>query len=44
MVKKEGKVIPTKTLFLIFNRPDMPKELKVGYLNVKVDQFVPNPL
>ena len=29
--KKEGKVIPTKTLFLTFNRPDMPKQLKVGY-------------
>ena len=31
-VKKEGKVISTNTLFLTFNRPDMPKELKVGYL------------
>ncbi|WP_419612073.1 hypothetical protein, partial [Thiolapillus sp.] len=30
-VKKEGKVIPTNTLFLTFNRPDMPKELRVGY-------------
>ena len=43
-VKKEGKVIPTNTLFVIFNRPDMPKEIKVGYLKVKVDLFVPNPL
>ena len=24
-VKKEGKVIPTNTLFLTFNRPDVPK-------------------
>ena len=28
-VKKEGKVIPTYTLFLTFNRPDMAKEIKV---------------
>ena len=43
-VKKEGKVIPTNTLFLTFNRPDIPKEIVVGYLKVKVDLFVPNPL
>ena len=43
-VKKEGRVVPTNTLFLTFNRPDMPKEIKAGYLKVKVDLFVPNPL
>ena len=43
-VRKEGKVIPTNTLFLTFNRPDIPKEVVVGYLKVKVDPFVPNPL
>ena len=43
-VKKEGKVIPTNTLFLTFNRPDIPKEVVVGYLKVKVELFVPNPL
>ena len=31
-VKKEGKVVPTNTLFLTFSRPDMPKEIKVEYL------------
>ena len=41
-VKKEGKVIPTNTLFLTFNQPDIPKEIAVGYLKVKVDLFVPN--
>lgn len=44
MVKKEGKVIPTNTLFLTFSRPDVPKEMVVGYLKVKVELFVPNPL
>ena len=43
-VKKEGKVIPTNTPFLSFNRHDMPKELKLGYLKVKVDLSVSNPL
>ena len=43
-VKKEGKVIPTNTLFLTFNRPDIPKEIVVGYLKVKVELFVLNPL
>ena len=43
-VKKEGKVIPTNTLFLTFNRPDIPKEIVVGYLKVKVEPFVPSPL
>ena len=36
-MKKEGKVIPTNTLFLTFNRPDVPKEIVVGYLKVKVE-------
>ena len=43
-VKKEGKVIPTNTLFLTFNRSGIPKQIVVGYLKVKVDLFVPNPL
>ena len=43
-VKKEGKIVPTNTLFLTFNRSDMLKGIKVGYLKVKVDLFVPNPL
>ena len=43
-VKKEGKVIPTNTLFLTFGSPDLPKEITVGYLKVKVALFVPNPM
>ena len=41
-VKKEGEVIPTNTLFLTFGSPDLPKEITVGYLKVKVALFVPN--
>ena len=43
-VKKNGKAIPTNTLFLTFNRLDLPKAICVVYLQVKVDLFVPNPL
>ena len=37
-------MIPTSTLFLTFSSPDLPNEIKVGYLRVKVVLFVPNPL
>ena len=42
-LKKEGKVIPTNTLFLTFGSPELPKETTVGYLKVKVALFVPKP-
>ena len=43
-LKKEGKVIPTNTLFLTFGSPELLKEITVGYLKVKVALFVPNPM
>ena len=43
-LKKEGKVIPTNTLFLTFGSPDLPKEITVGHLKVKVTVFVSNPI
>ena len=43
-LKKEGKVIPTSTLFLTFGSPELPKEITVGYLKVKVALFVLNPI
>ena len=41
-LKKEGKVIPTNTLFLTFGSPELTKEITVGYLKVKVALFVPS--
>ena len=32
-VKKDSEKVPTNTLFLTFNTPDLPKEITVGYLN-----------
>ena len=43
-LKKEGKVIPTNTLFLTFGSPDLSKEITVGYLKGKVALLVPNPM
>ena len=43
-LKKEGKVIPTNTLFLTFGSPELLKEIMVSYLKVKVALFVPNPM
>ena len=43
-LKKEGKMIPTNTLFLTFRSPELPKEITVGYLKVKVALFVSNPV
>ena len=43
-LKKEGKVIPTNTLFLTFGSPELPKEITVGYLKAQVALFVSNPM
>ena len=34
----------TNTLFLTFNAPSIPSYVKVGYLRVKVDPYIPNPI
>ena len=42
--KKDGENIKTNTLFVTFNTPTPPKELKIGYYIVKVQLYIPNPL
>ena len=37
-------MIPTNTLFLTFSSMELPKEITVSYLKVKVALFVPNPI
>ena len=41
---KDNKRIPTNTIVLTFSTPNLPKTIKVGYLIVKVQVYVPNPL
>ena len=43
-VKRDTEKVPTNTLFLTFNTPEMPMEITVGYLKVKVALFVSNPM
>ena len=43
-MKKDTGVVPTNTLFMTFNTPDLPKEIPVGYLEAKVSMFAPNPM
>jgi len=35
---------PTNTFILTFNTPTTPHHINIGYLRVKVDTYVPNPL
>jgi len=35
---------PTDTYILTFQSTQVPKAIKVGYLNVRVDLYIPNPL
>ena len=43
-LKKDGDTIKTNTLFVTFNTPTPPKELKIGYYIVRVHLYIPNPL
>ena len=43
-VTREGIKQPTGTFIVTFNSPTLPSSLKVGYLQVKVDLYIPNPM
>jgi hypothetical protein len=44
LVTKDGKKIPTNTLFVTFAMATLPESIRVGYLKVRVTPFVPSPL
>ena len=44
MIKKDGQVKKTNTYLLTFNTTTLPQSINVGYLRIKVETFVPNPL
>ena len=44
MVTRDGERKPTNTYILTFNLPKLPNAVKVGYLNVPLEVYVPNPL
>ena len=43
-IKKENQTMQTNTYILTFNSPTTPKEIKIGYINEKIEQYIPNPL
>ena len=43
-IKKNGETINTNTYILTFNSHTIPKEIKVGYMKINVEIYIPNPL
>ena len=43
-VKRNNALQDTNTFVLTFNKPIVPKVVKVGFLRVKVEVYIPNPL
>ena len=43
-VRRDGETKLTNTYVLTFNSPNLPTVVKIGFLQVKVDVFIPNPL
>ena len=43
-VKKGQDRVETNTLFLTFCTPVLPQSIKIGYLNVKVELYIPSPM
>ena len=41
---KEGVLVNTPLVILTFNTPVIPDDIKVGYLNIKTELYIPNPL
>ena len=44
MINRDGVKKPTGTIILTFNSRQLPTHIRVGYLSVKVDAYIPNPV
>ena len=42
-VRRDGVMKLTNTYVLTFNSPNLPAFVKIGFLQVKVDVYIPNP-
>ena len=42
--KKDNKVFPSGTVILTFNTPSLPKKIKLGFMVIGVEPFIPNPM
>ena len=43
-VRRDGETKLTNTYVLPFNPPNLPTVVKIGFMQVKVDVYIPNPL
>ena len=43
-VRRDGETKSTNTYVLTFNSPNLPTVIKIGFMQVKVDVYIPNPL
>ena len=43
-VRRDGVIKPTHTYVLTFNSPNSPTVVKIGFMQVTVDVYIPNPL
>ena len=43
-VRRDCIIKPTNTFVLTFNAPILPTVVKIGFIQVKVDVYIPNPL
>ena len=43
-VQRDGRRINTGTIILTFGLPVLPTSVKIGFLRVNVDAYIPNPL
>jgi len=44
LTKRNEKLEPTNTFILTFKSPSPPKSVKIAYMNVNVELYIPNPL
>ena len=44
MITRDGQKVPTGTVFLTFETPSLPKKIKLGFLVVSVEEYIPNPM
>ena len=42
--RKNGVLVPTHSVILTFDQLDLPREVPIGYIKVKVRQYIPSPM
>ena len=42
-IRRDGVIKPTLTYVLTFNSPNLPTVVKIGFMQVTVDVYIPNP-